>query len=176
MRPSQGLDTGPIPVTRSRKLSASMRVSTLCYLVNENKVLLAIKKRGFGAGKYNGVGGKVETGESYEQSAVREVREEIGVVVNVGDLECMGNLTFHSENPDLNWKSRIFFIKKWQGDPVETEEMKPEWFLFSDAPYKKMWVDDAHWFPLILSGQKIDGEFYFNNDGSKIEKFFIKQT
>lgn len=134
-----------------------------------------MKKRGFGAGKFNGVGGKVETGESYEQSAIREINEEIGVVVNVEDLECVGNLTFYSKNPALNWKSRIFFIKKWQGNPSETEEIKPQWFLFQGVPYGSMWIDDIHWFSHVLKGDKIEGEFYFNNDASKIEKFSIKQ-
>jgi ADP-ribose pyrophosphatase YjhB (NUDIX family) len=152
-----------------------MKLSTLCYLIKSNEVLLAMKKRGFGAGKFNGVGGKVEAEESYEQSAVREINEEVGVVVNMEDLECVGNLTFHSQNPDLNWKCRIFFIKKWQGNPSETEEMKPQWFSFQNVPYGKMWIDDAHWFPHVLKGDRIEGEFYFNKDGSKVENFSIKQ-
>jgi ADP-ribose pyrophosphatase YjhB (NUDIX family) len=153
-----------------------MKLSTLCYLVKNESVLLAMKKRGFGMGKYNGIGGKLEGGESYEESAVREIQEEIGVAVSAEDLEDMGFITFSSENPQLNWKSKIFVVKNWRGTPVETEEMKPEWFLSNNIPYQKMWIDDSYWFPYTLRGERIDCEIYFNFDGTKVENFVIKMT
>lgn len=52
---------------------------TLLFLIKDDHVLLAMKKRGFGAGNWNGVGGKIEAGESIEQALVRECQEEIGV-------------------------------------------------------------------------------------------------
>jgi 8-oxo-dGTP pyrophosphatase MutT (NUDIX family) len=52
---------------------------TLLFLITEDKILLAMKKRGFGTGKWNGVGGKIESGESLEAALVRECQEEIGV-------------------------------------------------------------------------------------------------
>ena len=58
-----------------------MKTTTLCFLVKEGEVLLAMKKRGFGVGKWNGVGGKVKEGEDVFLSAVREIKEEIGVDV-----------------------------------------------------------------------------------------------
>jgi len=51
--------------------------TTLCLLKNDNQILLAMKKRGFGEGKYNGVGGKIDKGETPEQAMIREVQEEI---------------------------------------------------------------------------------------------------
>lgn len=63
------------------KSCGNIRDVTLCYLINkkDNKVLIAMKKRGFGVGKWNGIGGKCEPGESIEKTLIREAEEEIGV-------------------------------------------------------------------------------------------------
>ena len=52
---------------------------TLCIPVKENKVLLGMKKRGFGVGRWNGFGGKIEQGETTEQGVRRELSEEVGI-------------------------------------------------------------------------------------------------
>ena len=65
------------------------KVLTLVFLRREGEVLLGMKKRGFGEGKWNGFGGKVEAGETIVEAAAREVREECGYVVKTEDLgEC----------------------------------------------------------------------------------------
>ncbi|HEU5121620.1 MAG TPA: NUDIX domain-containing protein, partial [Candidatus Saccharimonadales bacterium] len=55
------------------------KVCTLLFLKKDNRILLAMKKRGFGAGRYNGIGGKIEAGESVEAALIRECQEEIEV-------------------------------------------------------------------------------------------------
>ena len=57
------------------------KLLTLCIIYQYPKVLLGMKKRGFGAGRFNGFGGKVENGESIEEAAKREVVEEVGLNV-----------------------------------------------------------------------------------------------
>ena len=69
-----------------------MKLSTLCFLLRDGQILLAMKKRGFGEGKWNGAGGKVNAGETVEHAAVRELREEVGVLADEKDLEPMGIL------------------------------------------------------------------------------------
>ena len=56
-------------------------------------VLLDWKKRSLGQAQYAGISGKIEPGESAREAAVRELREEIGVSVALGDLRCLGKLT-----------------------------------------------------------------------------------
>ncbi len=91
-----------------------MKLSTLCFLLKDNQILLAMKKRGFGEGKWNGVGGKVNEGESVERAALREMEEEIGVTAQESDLEPMGVLRFRSAtNEKLNWDVRVFFLHAW---------------------------------------------------------------
>jgi len=69
-----------------------MLVTTLCLLRKENKILLAMKKRGFGEGKYNGVGGKIENGETPEETMIRESKEEI--LVTPKEYEKVGIIEF----------------------------------------------------------------------------------
>ena len=52
-----------------------MKQATLCPLIKDDQILLAMKKRGFGVGKWNGVGGKVEKGEEIIDAAIREIKE-----------------------------------------------------------------------------------------------------
>jgi len=77
-----------------------MQHATLCLLLRNNEILLAMKKRGFGAGRWNGIGGKPEKGESIEEAAIRELKEEIDVVVSLGDLESVGEMDFYFRNKE----------------------------------------------------------------------------
>ena len=60
-----------------QSLDHPLREATIVLLLRNDEVLLAMKKRGFGEGKWNGVGGKPNAGESIEEVAVRETKEEI---------------------------------------------------------------------------------------------------
>ena len=71
-----------------------MRQATLCLLLKDDEILLAMKKRGSGVGKWNGVGGKVKIGESAKQAAIREMNEEIGVTADSSCLEKAGKIKF----------------------------------------------------------------------------------
>lgn len=154
-----------------------MRQSTLCLLVRDDEILLAMKKRGFGAGKWNGYGGKPLDGENIEQTALREMQEEIGVTVESADLTKVACLEFYFKTKkEWDQEVNIFVAKKWTGKPVETEEMKPQWFKFKEIPYDQMWPDDKYWLPKVLAGQKLEGEFYFNDDNTGFEKFDLREV
>ncbi len=147
-----------------------MRIATLGYLIQENQVLLAMKKRGFGKGWYNGFGGKVESNESFEGALIRECQEEIKVTPI--EFEHMADLGYY-DNDKLGFFVKMYFITKWHGEPKESDEMKPEWFQKEDIPYNKMWEDDKYWFPEVLKIQKLIGHFWFK-DLFEDEKTMIK--
>ncbi|MSR71021.1 8-oxo-dGTP diphosphatase [Candidatus Kaiserbacteria bacterium] len=154
-----------------------MRQDTLLFLLKDDtqEILLAMKKRGFGVGKLNGVGGKVAPGESIEAAAVREAREEIVVVVQESDLLKVGELTFHfAGKPDSDINAHVFFTRVWNGEPTESEEMAPEWFDRAAIPFEKMWVDDKYWLPLVLRGEYVTADFLFNHEGSALLKYTIE--
>lgn len=154
-----------------------MKRTTLCFLVKEGEVLLAMKKRGFGAGKWNGIGGKVEAGEDIKTAAVREIGEEIGVNVLPDALEYSGNLTF-SFNDDARWNQRVsvFLVHRWEGEARETEEMRPSWYRHQELPFEHMWVDDPHWIPLVLAGKKVKGKFAFSGNGESIARVKVREV
>ena len=72
--------------------TGSRKVLTLVFLRDATRVLLGMKKRGFGVGKWNGFGGKVEPGETVVEAAAREVTEECGYSVKTEDLGCVSTL------------------------------------------------------------------------------------
>jgi 8-oxo-dGTP diphosphatase/2-hydroxy-dATP diphosphatase len=132
---------------------------TLVIVHKDSQVLLGMKKRGFGEGRWNGFGGKVESGETIEEGARREMREEAGV--EVGDLTKVGILDFEFEGDPQVLEVHIFGANTFTGTPTEGEEMRPEWFPVDAIPFANMWPDDIHWFPLFLAGKKFIGKFYF---------------
>lgn len=142
-----------------------MKNTTLLFLQKKNDssvtdICLAMKKRGFGVGRYNGVGGKVEHGESIEDATRREAEEEIGV--SVSDMTKVAELTFRFQNKeDWNQLVHVYTTDSWSGEIVETEEMKPEWFSVTSIPYDRMWPDDVLWLPQVLQGAFVTGEFLF---------------
>ena len=152
-----------------------MRHTTLMLLKKDGKLLLGLKKRGFGLGKINGIGGKVEEGESVEAAAVRETFEEIGV--NVSEMEHMADIVFdnlyYKGTPESHMM-HIFIGTKWSGKLIETDEIKPQWFNISDLPYDRMWIDDTHWLPEVLRGNKVEAWFHFN-EKDVFTDFWVKK-
>jgi len=136
---------------------------------------LAMKKRGFGVGKWNGVGGKIDFkkgDKNIMEAAIRETEEEIGVKVK--DLEKVALLDFYFPyHPDWNHPVHVFLVKNWQGEPRESEEMLPKWFKVKEIPFAKMWDDDKFWLPHVLAGKKLKAKFIFKR-GEKIAEKNIK--
>ncbi|MEX0931129.1 MAG: 8-oxo-dGTP diphosphatase [Candidatus Paceibacterota bacterium] len=154
-----------------------MRNVTLCFLFQDNKICLAKKKRGFGVGKYNGVGGKVEEGESATGGAVRELYEEVCVRAEESSLEPVADITFiFSEKEEWNQRMFVFKIDIFEGVPVETDEMDPKWFSVDDIPYENMWIDDPYWLPLVLAGKRVKARFVLSSDGSALISKEVKEV
>ncbi|MCX6815549.1 MAG: 8-oxo-dGTP diphosphatase [Candidatus Aenigmarchaeota archaeon] len=141
--------------------------ATLCYIVKNGKILLIYKKRGFGAGKWNGAGGKIENSETEKQAAIRETVEETGL--RPVNAEKFGYLKFFfGQTGDPDMTVHVFKSEDFSGTLRETEEAKPKWFDLSEIPFKEMWPDDEIWFPLMMEDKKFSGDFYFDKDGKKL--------
>ncbi|MFH0846144.1 MAG: 8-oxo-dGTP diphosphatase [Patescibacteria group bacterium] len=145
------------------------KILTLCLIQKNDKILLGMKKRGFGEGRWNGFGGKVEENESIEEATKREFLEESGITVN--NLEKMGimEFIFHTNLEEI-LEVHIFKSEDFSGELIESEEMKPQWFHIKEIPFNDMWPDDEHWIPLFLENKKFKGKFLFGEGDSILEK------
>lgn len=119
------------------------------------------KKRGLGAGKINGPGGKIEANETPLECAIRETEEELKVLAL--RPKKMGELHFAmSDVPDI--LCHVYLARDFQGHPTETVEGNPLWFKLDDIPYHRMWNDDIHWMPYLLEDRTFQGRFVFKAD------------
>jgi len=135
--------------------------ATLCFVMRNGQILLIHKKRGLGAGKINGPGGRLEAGETALAAAMRETQEEIGVTPT--GLEQIGELFFHFlDGYKLN--VAVFAASGCTGELCETDEATPFWVQISQIPYHDMWQDDPHWLPLVIMRRKFRGYFVFERD------------
>lgn len=144
---------------------------TLCIIhdTHSARILLGMKKRGFGAGRWNGFGGKVEDSEDVEDAARRECKEEIDI--DIQKMNSVGILDF--EFPDgKQLEVHLFKVMEFFGEPKESEEMKPQWFFVQDIPYAHMWPDDIYWLPHVLYGKKVQGKFFFG-EGDVIREYSL---
>ncbi|MCG8456398.1 MAG: 8-oxo-dGTP diphosphatase [Holophagales bacterium] len=125
------------------------------------EVLLIRKKRGLGAGKINGPGGRLEGGESPLECAVREVEEELHVTPT--GLDESGELRFQFVD-GYSIHVHVFRASGHRGEARETEEAVPLWTPVDATPYDEMWADDRLWLPHLFAGQRFHGRFVFDGD------------
>lgn len=135
--------------------------ATLMFVVRDGMVLLILKKRGLGAGKTNGPGGKIDPGETPRQCVIRECQEELHITPL--DARKIGELRFvMSDCPDI--LCHVFRASDFNGEPTETDEAEPRWTPVDAVPYDLMWEDDRHWLPLLLADRPFLGRFIFEGE------------
>ena len=142
----------------------------VCYLTRlspegSRQVLLGRKKKGLGMGNIVGLGGKLESGETAVDAAVREIEEESGLVVTASALTELGSLTYlfpHRE--EWSQESTVFVCEEWSGTPRESDELNPVWFDVATLPVEEMWDDARHWLPGVLAGVPVRATFTFGAD------------
>jgi 8-oxo-dGTP diphosphatase len=142
--------------------------ATLLFVVRDGRILLIRKKRGLGAGKINGPGGKLDGRETPLAGAIREVQEEIGVTP-IG-VEQRGEIRFQFTD-GLALHGFVFLASGCEGEPRETDEAAPIWTPVDRIPYPEMWADDAVWMPWLLAGRKFSGVALFDGDRLLDQRF-----
>ena len=136
-------------------------LATILFIIKDGRILLIEKKRGLGAGKINGPGGKIDPGETALQAAIRETQEELMITPHAPRK--LGELRFSmSDCPDI--LCHVYRADDFSGTPTETDEAVPVWTALDEIPYHRMWEDDRHWLPLLLQEQPFLGRFVFEED------------
>lgn len=146
----------------------SKLITNLCIVHQHPKILLGMKKRGFGVGKWNGYGGKLKDGESMLDALFREVKEESDI--DIKDPILLGILEFKFPHTGLIIENHIFKVRDFTGESIETEEMKPKWFNIDEIPFTEMWADDPYWMPMFLKDKKFKGKFVFGEGDVILDK------
>jgi 8-oxo-dGTP diphosphatase/2-hydroxy-dATP diphosphatase len=141
---------------------------TLGIVCQPPRVLLGMKKRGFGAGRWNGFGGKLQDGESLEESLRREFKEEAGI--DIDSVEKRGILEFEFPNSPEVLQVHVYLASHFTGEVAESEEMRPQWFAVDAIPFANMWPDDEFWLPLFLAGKKFQGKFWFDENNEILKQ------
>lgn len=154
---------------------------TVLYVCRgKEKVLLGFKKKArLGKrfrGIWNGFGGGIKSGETIVQAAIREAEEEAGLVVARKDVCSMGVVKARFiDKPGQAFYLFFFRADRFAGEPQETEEMRPQWFLAKDIPFEQMWGIDKWVIPLVLAGRKFGGYVLYSKDRT-ILKSYIRET
>lgn len=101
-----------------------IRKAVRCYLIKDNKVVVTKYKDGNKkSGYYDIPGGKIEEGESPEETAIREMKEETGI--DIKNLKYKGNMII--EYPNRIFDFDVFITNVSEGEPQEFEENTSEW-------------------------------------------------
>jgi 8-oxo-dGTP diphosphatase len=142
-----------------------MKLATLCYIRHHGKTLMVhrIKKENdIHMGKWNGLGGKLEPGETPEECAVREVFEESGLVVR--QLCLKGLLTFPGFSNDEDWYAFVFVINEFEGQLVESPEGVLHWVDDEEILNLNLWEGDRFFLPWLDKPGFFSGKFtYLDN-------------
>lgn len=136
-------------------------VATLLFVIREGQILLIRKKRGLGAGKVNGPGGRLDPGETVLQAAIREVEEELCVTPSAPRKAGQHRFQF---TDGYSLHVHVFVSDDFTGVPTETDEAIPLWVGVDAIPYDEMWADDVHWIPLMLAGRRFMGWWVFDDE------------
>ena len=141
-----------------------MKLATLCYVRSGGKTLMVYRNKkdnDIHLGKWNGLGGKMETGESPEECARREVREESGLIAL--KLVLKGILTFPAFSHDEDWYAFVFVVEEFDGQLIDSPEGKLEWVDDHRLLDLNLWEGDRFFLPLLERPGLFSGKFSYKN-------------
>ncbi len=145
-------------------------LATLCYVRRDGETLMLHRVTRDGdvhAGKWNGLGGKLEPGESPEACAVREIAEESGL--RALDPNLRGILTFPGFTPERDWYVYVFVVEDFEGVAWErSAEGLLAWIPNEDVLSLPLWEGDRVFLPWLDGGRFFSGTFRYR-DGALVD-------
>lgn len=124
--------------------------TVICYLKRNDSYLLLFrnkKKNDVNEGKWIGVGGHIEKGETKDEAAIREIKEETGL--NVCSLKCSGEVLF--VNDDYQEMMYVYEIEDFDGNEIACDEGDLKWIPIKDIYNYPMWEGDKEFLPLLIN-------------------------
>lgn len=151
-----------------------MKLATLCYLKKNGKTLMLhrVKKANdVHEGKWNGLGGKFEEGESPEDCVIREVREESGLKIKSPSLK--GVLTFPGFARDEDWYVFVFTASRFTGRLIDSPEGDLEWVPDRNLLKLNLWEGDKVFLPLLKRRGHFSGKFHYK--AGRLTKYSVEK-
>jgi 8-oxo-dGTP diphosphatase len=121
-------------------------------------------------GKWNGLGGKLNPGESPEDCVIREVHEESGLIIS--DPLLKGFLTFPRFANEEDWYAFVFVARKIEGQLIESEEGVLKWIDDEQLLNLDLWEGDLIFLPWLERPGIFSGKFIYR-DGKLVEHIVI---
>lgn len=141
-----------------------VQLATLCYVMHEGKTLMLFRNKkpnDYHEGKWNGLGGKFENGESPEECAVREVEEESGL--KMINPRMKGFITFPLFDGKKDWYVFLFTAEKFSGELIESSEGKLEWIPNDELVNLNLWDGDKIFLPWLFDDKYFSAKFVYEN-------------
>jgi 8-oxo-dGTP diphosphatase len=147
-----------------------MKLATLCYVVDreKNKTLMLhrVKKQNdMHEGKWNGLGGKFEAGESPEDCVIREIHEESGLTI--ADPKLKGFITFPAFDGFDDWYVFLFVAEKFSGQLIDSPEGNLEWIENEKLLDLPLWEGDKIFLPWLNGEKFFSAKFEYENGAYK---------
>jgi 8-oxo-dGTP diphosphatase len=112
-------------------------------------------------GKWNGLGGKLEPGESPEECAVREIAEESGLQALKPELK--GILTFPAFDEIEDWYCFVFVVRQFQGELTESSEGNLRWVPDGELLALNLWEGDRIFIPWLDQPGLFSAKFVYEH-------------
>jgi len=143
-----------------------MKLATLCYVIDKNRnstlmIHRVKKKNDYHRGKWNGLGGKFEPGESPEECAVREIEEESGLIIK--NIEMKGFITFPMFDSKEDWYVFLFTANEYEGELIGSNEGNLDWIPNEKLTELNLWEGDKYFIPWIFKEKFFSAKFIYEN-------------
>ncbi len=117
------------------------------------------KAKGYQQGKWNGLGGKFDPGESPEECLKRETFEESGLVVEEAQLK--GFITFPDFDGEDDWYCFVYTVSKFSGEVKASDEGELKWIPDADIMNLNLWPGDRVFLPWVFAEKLFSAKFIY---------------
>ena len=147
----------------------------LRHHAGKQEVLLGEKLTGIGRGKIVAPGGKSEGEETPGSSAIREIWEEVGLLVPPDALTPIALISYpFRERPELSQRSFAFVTREFQGEVRSSSELEARWWPVAEIPFERMWADAKLWLPRALEGDFVEATIEIGLENEVLNAEFLR--